>query len=152
MVTCRFLLLSLLAIPLLLTSCSGEAEPERLPTSPVTGQIVVDGKPPGSPIQVICHSQAGIDSSHPTYSSCLSDNDGRFAINTYEQGDGVPPGDYVLTFMWGKMNLMSMQYGGPDKFNGKYSDPKTSEFVIGVVEGLPTDLGTIELTTGDSSS
>jgi hypothetical protein len=148
----RYHLLSLLAVLLCLSACSSEKGAPRKPTSPVTGQVLVDGQPPGSPIQVTCHSQSGIDSANPTYSSCLSADDGKFAINTYEKGDGVPPGEYVLTFMWGRMNLMSMSYGGPDKLDGRYADPEKSEFVIGVVEGLPTDLGTIELTTkGDGS-
>jgi hypothetical protein len=143
----RVRLLSLVVVLLCLPACSGPQGPVKKPTSPVVGRIVVDGEPPGSPVQVTCHSQTGIDTENPTFSSCLSENDGTFAINTYEKGDGVPAGEYVLTFMWGHMNLMSMQYGGPDKFKGRYSDPKNSEFVVGVVEGLPTDLGTIELTT-----
>ena len=142
-----FRLNCLLILTLTLGACSPSEEgPHLKPTSPVVGQILVDGSPPGSPIQVTCLSQEGIDQENPTFSSCLSDNDGKFEISTYEKGDGVPAGDYVLTFMWGQMNLVKMGYGGPDKFKGRYSDPEKSEFVIGVVEGLPTDLGVIELT------
>lgn len=137
---------------LFLFGCSRDEGPVKKPTSPVTGQILVDGSPPGASIKVTCHSQDGIDTENPTFSSCLSDEDGKFAINTYEKGDGVPAGNYVLTFMWGQMNLMSMSYGGPDKFKGRYSDPEESEYAFGVVEGLPTDLGVIELTTQDSKS
>jgi len=137
----------LLSFCLAVSACSNEEGPVKKPTAPVVGQILVDGSPPGSPIQVTCHSQTGVDTENPTFSSCLTDNDGKFEINTYEKGDGVPAGEYVLTFMWGKINLMAMSYSGPDKFGGRYSDPDTSDHVLAVVEGLPTDLGIIELTT-----
>ena len=68
-------------------------------------------------------------------------------IATYEASDGVPEGEYVLTFMWGKINLISGGYGGPDKLNGRYTDPETSEVKVTVKAGEATELGTIELTT-----
>jgi hypothetical protein len=127
----------------------GEEQPYRKPTSTVTGQVFVDGEPVpvATPLKVECHPLNGLDTEHPTFSSSLTGEDGKFSISTYESGDGVPPGEYVLTFMWGKMNLISPSYGGPDKLNGKYDDPEKSEHVLTVVEGLPTDLGRIDLTT-----
>jgi hypothetical protein len=146
---CRFRACLLLTLLLIVTGCSGEEEPYRKPTSVVTGQVFVDGEPVPveSPLKVECHPVDGIDTEHPTFSSSLTGEDGKFSISTYESGDGVPPGEYVLTFMWGKMNLMSPSYGGPDKLKGKYTDPAKSEHVLTVVEGLPTDLGRIDLTT-----
>ena len=76
----------------------------------------------------------------------FTDEEGKFEISTYESSDGVPAGEYALTFMWGKWN-MSGSYGGPDKLNDRYTDPKTSEVKVTVKDGEPTDLGTIELTT-----
>ena len=91
-----------------------------------------------------------MDQEHPTISSTLTGEDGKFEISTYKSGDGVPAGDYTLAFMWGKLNLIAGSYGGPDKLNGRYSDPKTSEFKFTVATGedaAAIDLGTIELTT-----
>ena len=42
---------------------------------------------------------------------------------------------------------MSRDYTGPDKLNGRYADPKTSELKITVMPGEETDLGEIKLTT-----
>lgn len=140
----RILLLALLC--LVLSSC-GEPEPYRKPTYPVTGKVTVDGAAPGSAIQVFCENVGGMDEQHPTYSQSETKEDGSFAISTYESGDGVPAGDYVITFVWQDFNLMSRQYGGPDKLNKRYNDPKTSEFKVTVKEGEPTDMGTIALTT-----
>ena len=105
----------------------------------------MDGKPVEQ-MAVRCINVAGIDTQDPTESSTFTDAEGKFEIATYQSGDGVPVGSYVLTFQWGERNLISFQYGG-DKFNGKYSDPKTSTIKFDVQEGQPTDLGTIELTT-----
>ena len=118
----------------------------RKATYPVTGVLKVDGQP-AEMAAVNCLAVQGLDKADPTVSAAFTNPDGSFQISTYEKGDGVPTGDYVLTVEWGKMNLISMQYGGPDKLNGKYSNAKTSTIKFTVKEGVPTELGTIELTT-----
>lgn len=139
-------LILIVASCLLLSSCR-EEQPFRKATYPVTGKVTVDGAAPGSAIQVFCENVAGMDSEHPTYSQTETREDGTFSIATYEAGDGVPEGDYVITFVWQDYNLMARQYGGPDKLKKRYSDPKTSEFKITVKDGVPTDMGEIKLTT-----
>lgn len=139
---------TILAIATISICCScGKEDLNRKETFPVTGQVYVDGKPPDSPIAVKCHNVDGMDKERPTVSSAFTGEDGKFAISTYESGDGIPTGEYVLTFYWGKRNPISMNYGGPDKLNGRYSDPKKSDIRITVLPGNPTDLGRIDLTT-----
>ncbi|MEX2173662.1 MAG: hypothetical protein WD872_04820 [Pirellulaceae bacterium] len=128
-----------------LCGCS-ETDNGRKPTYPVTGQLFVDKKP-AAQVQITLHDVNGVDQAAPTYSSTFSGEDGKFALSTYEEGDGVPEGEYVLTFLWGQMNMMSMQYGGPDKLKDKYSDPKTSTIRVKVEKGKPADLGAVELST-----
>jgi hypothetical protein len=128
-----------------MTGCQ-DAGPPRKQTFPVKGQLVVDGQPPQSSIQIQCHNVAGMDTAMPTISQAIAHPDGGFEIATYQQGDGVPPGDYVLTFNWQAFNAISMSYGGPDKFNGRYNDPKSSTVKF-TVKDRPVDLGTIELST-----
>jgi hypothetical protein len=130
---------------LLLCSC-GEQGPPRKETYPVTGEVYVDGKP-AAKLAVRCTDVDGIDKESPTLSSAFTDEMGKFQIATYESADGVPEGEYVLTFTWGEWNLISGQYGGPDKLNNRYNDPKTSDQRFKVEKGKPTDLGRIELTT-----
>jgi hypothetical protein len=126
--------------------CSCDKGPPRKATFPVTGTVRVDGKPVDQ-MAIRCISVSGMDAQDPTESATFTDAEGNFQIATYQKGDGVPVGSYVLTFEWGQWNYISMQYGGPDKLNGKYADPKTSTIKFDVKEGQPTDLGTIELTT-----
>ena len=83
---------------LLLAGCSQQET--RVPTYPVRGRVTVDGKPPGSALQIECHPVAGMDTRNPTVSRTESDEAGNFKISTYAAGDGVPAGDYVLTVTW----------------------------------------------------
>ena len=140
------LLVAAVAIPCM--SCSKDEEPFRKPTFPVIGRVTVDGAVPSSSVQVQCHRTGALDAEHPTFSQTETKEDGTFEISTYESGDGVPAGDYVLTFAWQEFNLFDRSYSGPDKLNNRYSDPKTSQFKVTVKEGdAPTDLGEIKLTT-----
>jgi hypothetical protein len=137
------------AIPavLLLLFCScGKEDSSRKQTFPVKGEVYVDGSPAES-LQVTCHDVEGLDRENPTHSSAFTDKEGKFEISTYESADGVPEGEYKLTFVWGKMNMVSMTYGGPDKLNGRYADPAASQHPVTVEKGKRTDLGRIELTT-----
>lgn len=129
-----------------LAGCGGD-EPFRKTTSPVKGRITVDGKEPGSGIQIACHAAAGFDSVNPSVTSGESNPDGTFVLSTYQSGDGIPAGEYVLLFTWQEFNLMSRTYSGKDKLNNRYSKPEDSPFTITVKEGEENDMGVIELTT-----
>ena len=133
------------AMCLLLCSCS-DGPPDGKETSPVTGEVYVDGQP-AAQLQVTCHDVNGLDTEAPTLSSAMTDAEGKFAISTYRSGDGLPEGEYALTFMWGKLNLISKSYGGPDKLKGRYGNPQASEHRVTVEAGEPNDLGRIELST-----
>ena len=50
-----------------------------------------------------------------------------------------------MTFMWGQLNMLNMQYGGPDKLKERYADPKKSTYRIKVQNGTPTDMARVEL-------
>ena len=132
-----------------LAACSSREEPYRKQTYRVIGVVTVNGVPPDSPLQISCHDVKGIDTEHPTVSASLTGEGGKFEISTYESGDGVPAGEYVLTFEWKQMNLVTMNFGGPDRLNKRYNDPAKSEVRFKVEEGAkgPIDLGTIALTT-----
>ena len=130
----------------LITGCGGD-EPFRKPTSPVKGKITVDGQAPGSGIQIACHPVAGLDTVHPTVTTGECNPDGTFVLSTYQSGDGIPAGDYILLFTWQEFNVMARSYSGKDKLNGRYDDAVKSPFKITVKEGAENDLGIVELKT-----
>lgn len=143
---CRCVVLFVAALSVCsLCSCSTKREYGK-ETFPVTGELYVDGQP-AAQVLVKFHDVNGMDKQNPTESSTFTDEAGKFALSTFEAGDGVPAGDYIATFMWGQLNPLSNQYGGPDKLKNKYVDPKKSEFKVKVEPGQPTDMGRIELTT-----
>src|SRR5262245_61065528 len=74
----------------------GDSGPPRKETSKVLGRVMVDGSPAGM-LQIKVHDEAGMDKEMPTESSCLTEEDGTFQLNTYVKGDGVPPGKYKMT-------------------------------------------------------
>jgi len=134
-------------LPVCVFFCScGDAHPEREETYPVAGEVYVDGNPAAG-LQVTCHSVEGLDTEMGWVCQGMTNEEGKFEINTYEAGDGVPEGDYVVTFLWGKTNFASMQYGGPYQLKGRYTDPKKSEHKFTAKKGEQTDLGRFELTT-----
>ena len=132
---------------LVITVGCSEEGPYHKPTIPVTGVVTIDGNIPELHVQIQCHPVGGIDKEYPTVTACVAGEGGKFALSTYDSGDGVPEGEYQLTFIAGEVNLMTGGFSG-DIFKGKYSDPKTSEIKISVSDDNDKiDLGTIDLTT-----
>ena len=131
-----------------LSCSSGVEEPFTKTTVPVKGKVTVDGQEPGGAIQIKCFNKGEEDTEHPTASGGFTKKDGTFELSTYTTGDGLPMGEYTLTFVWKKLDLMTRTYGGPDKLKKRYDDPKKSKIEVSVKEsGDPIDLGAIELTT-----
>lgn len=145
----RIALAVLVVIFLLVTVMRGcakkETGPPRIKTYPVSGKIHIDGAPPAkdpkkeyeSGIQVSCFPVSTQDPNFPTSTSAEASLDGEFKLSTYETGDGVPEGEYALTFAWQQFNLMSRSFGGPDALKGKYNDPKKPVFKLFVKDGQP---------------
>jgi hypothetical protein len=133
---------------LTISGCGGTTGPQggpRIETTVVEGIVKVDGIPVPS-LQVTAVPVNG-PGAVPMKSSALTNTEGVFSLSTYESGDGVPAGQYNLTFVWGQLNLLNGQYSG-DKFNGKYADATKSEISLTVAnDDEPHDLGVIELTS-----
>jgi hypothetical protein len=132
---------------ILATGCREEAKPFQKVVVPVKGKVTVDGKAPTSPIKIDVHYLGAPDMEHPTASSGLTGEGGEFSLSTYDSGDGVPVGEYALTYFWGDFNLVSMNYGGKDKLNRRYSKAADSVSKFKAEEGKPIDLGVVELKT-----
>ena len=137
-----------------MSGCNGQQEAMvRDPVHKVTGTLTIDGKPEqmvAVRMVRVGEPDAKAVTSQMLTPSGFTDAQGRFVIGTYENGpngDGAADGKYALTFQWGQINLLGGRYEG-DKFNGKYADPETSEFIVRV-EGGPVEVPAIELNTKD---
>ena len=127
----------------------GPQGPPRVKTVPVTGRVVVDGGTVELPKQVIirAHSISG-ESPTDTVPGANANPDGTFSMSSYETADGLPVGEYRLTFQLVQRDLMRGGFTGDD-FRGKYNSPEDSEHRVTVTENdsEPIVLETIELTT-----
>jgi hypothetical protein len=118
--------------------------PNEKPVTPVTGLVLVDGAPvAGIQVRFIAATQ---DPQNATLSVAKTDAEGRFKAMTYRVDDGVPPGDYAVTFN-DQSEAKPHMRSSPDLFKGRYSDPQKSDFKLAVpADAKPIDMGTIELT------
>lgn len=134
-----------------LSGCGGSDDPNKginvKPTVHLTGKVLVDGVAPDTPVTIKAHLVGNTSGDQPL-SSGGTGKDGVFELNTYNAGDGVPPGEYKLTFLWTELRLGggALGGGGTDKLGGQYADPKTSQFTVKVTESKDIqDIGAFEL-------
>lgn len=137
-----------------LCSCEGERKPQGLvqvPVFPVKGEVFLNGAPADG-VKVKLHPKASVEqgldpAADPGVLYGNVGKDGKVDFTTYERGDGVPAGDYKVTFEW-TPKIKSTRADpvlAPDKLGGKYSDPAASEIGLAVGEGAKNDLGKVEL-------
>ncbi len=101
----------------------------RLPTFPVQGRIMFDGKPVAGAV-VTLHSEVRGTRGRP---DGWTDQNGNFAVSTYRANDGAPAGDYIVTVVWRKRNDDGTL--GPNQLPESYSDEKTTPLRLAVREG-----------------
>ena len=105
----------------------------RMDVSPLAGKVTIDGKPPqlsGRQKIIVTLYEAANKMQGPLERPFVECNaGGEFAFRTYGDRDGVPPGNYVLTFTQ-LVDRGKRGYLGPDGLKNLYNDPDKSEFSI----------------------
>jgi len=77
---------TLVTVGIFLTGCSSSSKP---PTFPVTGTVTWQGKPlAGAVITFVPTGKEG------EAASAITDSEGKYALTTWEAGDGARPGQY----------------------------------------------------------
>ena len=105
---------------------------KRQETVAVSGKVTVGGVPTGN-IVIYGYTQAsGLKPAAETHTKA----DGTYCWNTYTDCDGVPPGEYKLTFAH-IPNERKGKKQGEDLLKGQYKDPAKSEFSLVVTSGAP---------------
>jgi hypothetical protein len=133
----RALLLAVIAV--LCSSC-GETPIERITVFPVKGQVLLNGKPvKGALVTFHPISSALPKNITPTGHT---DENGDFAITTYEKEDGAPAGDYGVTITM-KTNPSKRQTVH-EPLKGKYSDSAHPRFQAHINQ-QPNQLPTYQL-------
>lgn len=111
----------------------------RVEVFPVSGEVFVGGEPAKGAFVNLHTAGAAVPSSGQV------DESGKFEIATYGQADGAPVGTYKLTVTWPAPQGISGRLDGPDRLNGRYSDPAKSTFEVQVVDA-PVSVPRLELT------
>ena len=140
---------ALASLGLGMCSCSRRESAVPAPpksTLPVSGQVLVDGKP-AAKLSVTCHDAQATNAKSVSHPVGLTGDDGKIEFSTYQKGDGVPAGEYVLTFAWREWVPYWNRFEGADRLKDRYADPQKSTIRLAVKPGEPADLGTIELST-----
>ncbi|MCA9092961.1 MAG: hypothetical protein KDA68_05715 [Planctomycetaceae bacterium] len=168
----------LFVIPLLFVGCgSGDSGPDNVVkkvTKPASGKFTIDGVPPG---------QAGTEGTDnpPHYNILLKlypkgravtkddlfptakvdPTTGKYEFATYNAGDGIPAGDYIITFESLNQAPIGRYLMGPDRFKNNFNNPvsqdpkysvKVDEASKGDVAMPNIDIKMSELTDQEPSS
>jgi hypothetical protein len=114
-----------LTCAVILPSCGRTSE--RKPVYPVHGHVFDGNDRPAVGALVIFHP-ADTSESSPVKPLAYVDEQGAFALTTYEEGDGGPEGEYVVTIEWREKsaNPFAAEKEGEDRLHGRYSNPTTS--------------------------
>jgi hypothetical protein len=137
-VVCHALVIGLV----LLAACGCGTGKGRRPVIPVRGKAYakVQGKvQPAKSAQLLFYIQNDQGEPLPMVPGATVEDDGSFQPSTYTARDGLPVGEYKVTATWQKMEIsMGRQRpSGPDRWGGKYRDPKTTPLRAKVTaEGL----------------
>jgi hypothetical protein len=122
-----------IVVLLVLAGC-GRSGPPRAATNPTTGSITYQGQPIVGAFLAL-HPKAGAAADVPTATAVVRP-DGKFAVTTYDTGDGVPEGDYVVTVQWRKATKSGGEFvPGPNLLPAKYTRPESSDVVVHVASG-----------------
>jgi hypothetical protein len=116
--------------PVLLTALSACASSGcgdgRAPTFPVSGQVLVNGKPAEGAFVVFHPKDGGEKEKNVPRPYATTNAEGKFQLTTYEEEDGAPAGNYRVSVVWRPVPKSRLEAEGPDKLKGKYSNPATS--------------------------
>ncbi len=115
--------------PLLI--CIGCSE-STLPVFPATGKLVINGQPAVGAI-VGLHPSNGDFDGRGTRPAGVVGKDGMFAISSFGIKDGAPVGSYTVSIFWPQ--FPERDDPGDDRLAGRFTNPKTSNLSIEIVEG-----------------
>lgn len=118
-----------LVVGLMSVGCGdGTNWPKRYP---VSGKVLVDGKPAERAV-VTFHPLAPHSDGKSYAPSTFTDDDGAFKLTTIDAGDGAPPGEYAVTIVANYVSKGGQDVQVPDLLKGKYADPKSTPLKVTV--------------------
>jgi hypothetical protein len=111
---------------------------------PVSGKVIYNGVPASGATVFFCRQGGDTVNDHMIMG--IVQEDGSFELACGSLGKGAPPGQYDVMIEWKQVTSQRKggpQYG-PDKFKGRYTDPK-NPLLHATVETKTNDLPPFEL-------
>jgi hypothetical protein len=108
--------------------------------------LSVKGQPAAGAI-VALHPQGGgdLEEWHSGFPRGQVAADGSFELETYDEKDGAPAGDYIVVVTWPEgSDPGNDEAPTRDKLGGKYAEPTTSPFKVKIEAG-PTTIPPIKI-------
>jgi hypothetical protein len=120
------------ALLLGVAGCS-ESDPNRVPTFPVQGTVLLHGAPvPGA--MVVLHPKNSASTAPPASGHVAPD--GAFTVTTYEGNDGAAEGEYTVTVTLHRPVPQGDGFKpGPNVLPRKYENAATSDLVVRIAQG-----------------
>jgi hypothetical protein len=126
--------LAALVLGAILSGCGGSPERPEV-VYPLTGALEFEGQPAVG-ASIVLYPQDELISARP---KATVNDDGTFAVTTYEPGDGAPPGEYKVTVEW-RRPVAGRESAGDDQpppnvLPSTYASPQTTPLTVTVEEG-----------------
>jgi hypothetical protein len=115
--------------------CSSGKDYVEVPFFPVCGELTVNGQP-GAGAFIRFHPVTPVGLSKGNKPFARAGADGRFAVTTYDTGDGAPAGEYRVTIIWPEDP--EARGPSPDRLNGRDAAPEKSELRVTIKEAENT--------------
>jgi hypothetical protein len=133
---------ALLFVALLCASC---ARNDRPPVFPAQGKVFYEGKPAVNALVILhpANNDAKLELVRPLGHV---EADGSFKLTTFDNGDGAPAGDYVVTVDW-RERTAPIEGAPPGRslLPQRYANPQLSQLRIQIKEGT-NELEPLKLT------
>jgi hypothetical protein len=117
-----------------IASCS-PSHPERVPLFPATGTVLYEGQPAAGVELRFYPDPPRADGLTPVARTL---EDGTFALTTYEEGDGAPPGHYSVGLRWPKIDPKIPSGPKLDRLNEQYRDSARTSWRVTIAEAKNT--------------
>jgi hypothetical protein len=138
-----------------IAACSSQSQYpkiKKVPLVSVQGTVSVDGSPQAG-IKVKCIPLGEFEPKEYVKSLLgVTNEDGEFKLGTYEPGDGLPLGDYALTFVWEPIQIgprigANKKGAAEDLLHGRYATMENAPIKINVEPNQPLTLEPFDLKT-----
>lgn len=129
----------------LFAGCSRQS-PKQLPVYQARGQVYLDGEPLAG-ATLMFHAETalnGPDGKSVPVPGATTKEDGSFAASTYQQGDGLPEGDYLVTVSCENRQVKPVRDEYPELLPPQYQNPAKSGLSVSIAKGR-NELDVMEL-------